>query len=139
MGFISRSEITRLKGMNILGLLIPNVINNSMDMSLSKLREIVKDREAWCAAVHGVSKRWTRLHDWTRKTILTPVCYCNQFVHFKGMRNMCIFPWSIISLRFYFVFVFPNWFLISPINKIKIKLKISAHDLTTLKTCSYHH
>ena len=38
-------------------------ITDSMDMSLSKLREIVKDREAWRAAVHGVTKHQTQLSD----------------------------------------------------------------------------
>ena len=45
-------------------------ITDWMDMSLSRLQEIVKDRKAWCAAVRGVRKRWARLSNWTATTRL---------------------------------------------------------------------
>ena len=44
-------------------------ITDSVDMSLSRFRETVKDREAWCAAVHGVTKSWTQLSNWTTTTL----------------------------------------------------------------------
>ena len=40
-------------------------IRDLMDVSLSELRDLVKDREAWCAVIHGLAKSWTRLTDWT--------------------------------------------------------------------------
>ena len=43
-------------------------ITDTMHMSLSKIREIMKDREAWCASVYGAAKSWTQPSDWTTAT-----------------------------------------------------------------------
>ena len=67
-------------------------IMDSMDMSLGRLQEIVEDREAWCAAVHGVTKSWTRLSDWTARVVVGSARYPYPgtcWKSFQGSRVSC--------------------------------------------------
>ena len=82
-------------------------ITNSVDMGLGRLWQLVMDREAWCAVVHGVTKSWTQLSNWTEEQ------YPDTLKHFLLFPNLNVSLGKLLynlvwKEAFYYIFLRPN-------------------------------
>ena len=118
---------------------------DSMDVSLSELRKLVMDREAWCATIHGIAKSPTRLSDWTELMFL--LCLLLESFYHKWMLNfvkgfLCIY-WEnqmVIIPQFVNVMYHIDWFTniaesLHPWNKIHLVIMYGILTLLLDSAC----
>ena len=104
-------------------------ITDSMDMGLGRLLELVMDREAWRAAIHGVTKSRTRLSDWTELNVF--ICKTEFMFIINQNVSLQVWRWTILEMCFYSIMCFWARFCVwwlrnnyfQNISKIKMNVK----------------
>ena len=119
-------------------------ITDSIDMSLNKLWEMVKDREAWHAAVHGVAKSWTQLSDWTTTTRINFICrqFC-FFVFFFFFRKLSLNTMAetasslLTSIFPFFILVIDSPLSFSSIHTVYLEITFLSFLCMLVWLCEY--